>query len=295
LRILYIFIAMLMAVTVGQSVISMDNVGVFASQIAISPSIEWGIYCADSGLYVNGVDSGNTNTFAYWQEQIGKSMSVRPVYRDANEGDFNQAWKDACDAAIMAGQTPMVMWLLWNREDRTEDPEWTYDAILSGKQDTYLEAMARQIRYYNQPIKIRMMHELNTAQTITDTLNYPWAASLKDADGNIINSPDKSADVWRYIVQKFKDVGADKVQWVYSVLVWPSVDSVGNPWNPVSFKSIYPGDAWVDAVGFDYYSFDVTNPVMPLADKNFKAMYDEVKTVTAKRATLPSNQPGYLR
>jgi beta-mannanase len=178
------------------------------------------------------------------------------------------------------------MWLLWNREDRTEDPEWTYDAILSGKQDAYFERMAWQIRYYNQPIKIRMMHELNTAQRTSDAFNYPWAASLKDADGNVLNTPDKAIDVWRYIVRKFDDVGADKVEWVYSVLVWPEFDQAGNPWNPVSFKSIYPGDAWVDVVGFDYYSFDVSNPVMPLADKNFKAMYDEVRVVTTKPLSL---------
>lgn len=131
------------------------------------------------------------------------------------------------------GSIPMITWEPWltdfsdkelgQNKNKTENGE-SLIGILSGKYDFYIDKWAREAKAFQQPILLRFGHEMN------DPYRYPWGPHL--------NSPEDYINAWKYVVDRFKALGADNVLWV-----WSPHPAHGN------FQSYYPGDEYVDWVG----------------------------------------------
>ena len=108
--------------------------------------------------------------------------------------------------------------------------------ILEGKQDAAIRQMAEALGDYGKPTLLRPMWESNGTW-------YSWG-----------RSPDYVA-AWRYLHDRIAPT-APNVSWVYCPnAVWDTASKD-------ALVSMYPGDDYVDWVGFDSYNWG-TNPAKP--------------------------------
>ncbi len=103
-----------------------------------------------------------------------------------------------------------------------------YDAILNGGRDANLRALADWIKAKNLPVFLRIGYEFNSS----------WTGHPNNKVGYI--------NAYRYIASKLQQYGASKV-----AFVWQS-DGLGSE---AELTAYYPGDAYVDWVG--YTQFDL--------------------------------------
>jgi hypothetical protein len=129
------------------------------------------------------------------------------------------------------GSIPLITWEPWLTDFSMKDlPDQRVtgneglNTIASGRYDFYIDKWAKEAKAYKHPILLRFGHEMN------DPYRYPW--------GPHINTPEDYITAWRYVVDRFKALGAENVLWV-----WSPHPAHGN------FQSYYPGDEYVDWVG----------------------------------------------
>ena len=132
------------------------------------------------------------------------------------------------------GSFPVITWEPWlcdfdGREipglrDRDKRDKGGMKDIASGLYDVYITTWAREAAKINEPIFLRLGHEMN------DPYRYPWGPHNNPA-GDF-----KAA--WHHIYDLFKKEGAGKIIWV-----WSPHAAYGY------FDAFYPGDDYVDYVG----------------------------------------------
>lgn len=162
---------------------------------------------------------------------LGDSLNIVSLYQSWGPESIEQfpdrLLRDIADRGSMA----MITWepYVSGFPERPDAPELRHErrgmaAIASGKFDAYLEAYALKIRAYGHPVFIRFGHE-------ADNPAYPWSATGA-------NTPADYVAAWRQVVSKFAALGVNNVTWVWT------------PWDPLTFDAYYPGDQFVDWIGF---------------------------------------------
>jgi beta-mannanase len=111
-------------------------------------------------------------------------------------------------------------------------------SITNGSNDWFIRQFAIDVRNWGHRILINWGHEMNIPE-------YPWSTS--DTAGY--------RAAFRHIVNIFRDVGADNVEFVWS----PNYMSHQRP----DYNEYYPGDAYVDWVGVDGYNWGASDPRNP--------------------------------
>lgn len=159
------------------------------------------------------------------------------------------------------GIMPMVTWepSAVVPEQDVNQPAYSWSALASGDQDTYIRRWATAAAAYHYPVYVRLMHEM-------DGNWYPWGAGV---NGN--TNPADFVDAWRHIVSIFRSVGASNVLFVWC--------ADARAWTPAA-AALYPGDAYVDWVAIDGYN---ANPHawISLQDR-IAPSYDAITAMTQK-------------
>ena len=148
------------------------------------------------------------------------------------------------------------------------------DEILEGKHDVYLERYAAEASEFGEKVLMRFMHEFNGNW-------YVWGGNKNGGENG---GPQKVVAVWKYVVDKFREAGADNVKWLW-VPHGPSTDLSTEAWNKLA--NYWPGDDYVDWVGLDAYNFYPVDPwggERPYRDFDncFRAIYDSCVALTDK-------------
>jgi hypothetical protein len=179
----------------------------------------------------------------------------------------------ACREAYERGIIPHITWeLFWPSKNpnnaRPVDSSGyeAMDAIVAGKHDAYISDFALAVKAYQKPVLIRFMHEFNGNW-------YVWSGNK---NGGFKGGPEKVIAVWHYVVDQFKNLGADNAEWIWAPH-GPSIDRTTEAWNDV--KNYWPGTAYVDWIGLDGYNFYPKDPwgnKRPFRDFDncFRALYD---------------------
>lgn len=138
------------------------------------------------------------------------------------------------------GSLPVITWEPWlsafNENEFPGIPEpadrdlGSLAAIAEGTYDSYIEKWAQEVRNVGEPIFIRFGHEMN------DPYRYPWGPQNNKAT-DFVNA-------WIHVHDIFSKAGADNVLWI-----WSPHPSYGY------FEYLYPGDEYVDYVGFGLLNF----------------------------------------
>jgi len=186
---------------------------------AVKPSVALGVYLPEVGDHPDRVDA------------YGKLVDRDPVI----VSDYKQ-W----DSIPFE---PKELDAIWSRGGRADDRLGAIQLLgqavppardSARKFDRYIRESAAAAREWGRPILVRFAHEMNGDW-------YPWGRGVEG------NSSFRFRAVWRRIVRLFREQGADNVQWVWT----PNVNTGGE----LPFRDLYPGDRWVDWVGFDGFNW----------------------------------------
>ena len=149
-----------------------------------------------------------------------------------------------------------TMVLFWEASDYKRDPfnqpEYSIDAVLAGKLDTYFTNFAAGAKAYAGPVIIIPYSEMNGNW-------YPWGGTVGT------NSPEKLIAAYRYIRKFF--VGIPNVKFGFA----PNSNSVPNT-AANRMELYYPGDDVVDYVGVDGFNFGGT------VELSFNGVFGDVLT-----------------
>ena len=157
---------------------------------------------------------------------------------------FDGAWATSIQ---QRGSVPYITWEPWataSSVDRVDQPEYKLSTIINGQHDAYIRAYAQDIARFGHPVMLRFAHEMNGNW-------YPWSAVVNS------NSAQDYVLAWRHVHDLFEKVGARNVTWV-----WAPNEPYHDPTNPYSSSTdaLYPGDDYVDWVGFSGFNWGKTNP-----------------------------------
>ena len=182
-------------------------------------------------------------------------------------GDFDLA---GLEAVKRQGAIPMITWE--PGAGQPNDPAWTLkDAVLSGKNDAYIDAWARGMAAYGAPVILRFAHEMNAT-------SYPWGVGVNG------NTAADYVAAWRHVHGIFSRYSTSNVKWLWT----PNTmgDTHASVYEPL-YRSVFPGDDVVDLVGADVYN---TGPSLDWGAPRWRT-FSEVLSEPYKAITAISTRP----
>jgi hypothetical protein len=212
-----------------------------AALVGASLALSWGVQEAAAlarGVAVGVYPSGNGplyGDFAELKRYIDLAGDIRPriissfsPWRDS--GGYRYPTTANLQTTYNLYPSSVVMW--------TWEP-WgvTLAGINSGTHDAYIDAVARRIKAVGRRVLIRFAHEMN------GDWSWPWQ-----------NQPTNYRAAWRRVVGRFRRVGANNAEWVWSPMIM-------YPNGMRDFRPYYPGDAYVDWTALDGYNWGTVRDV----------------------------------
>jgi cellulose synthase (UDP-forming) len=144
------------------------------------------------------------------------------------------------EATYARGVPVMLTWEPWPLDGYS--PWVVLSDTANGKYDDVIRSAAETVAAIDQPILIRFAHEMDI------TGLYPWSGKFDD----------RYIAAYQHVVDIFREEGATNVLWVWS------------PGGTLDAGRYYPGDAYVDYVGYT---------VLQYTDWELDAGYDEPRPV----------------
>jgi hypothetical protein len=171
-----------------------------------------------------------TGTLAGFETELGRKVAI-----NHNFVGWTDDFPSMLAGLASGGRIPLITWEAW--ENSVGAP---LTDIISGTYDSMIQSRAQASKSFGQKFFLRWGHEMNGNW-------YPWDGSHNGAD-SAANATYISA--YRHVHDLFVAAGATNVLWIFC----PNVDSVPNEsWN--QWANYYPGDAYVDWMGFDGYNW----------------------------------------
>ncbi|MGH2938052.1 MAG: glycoside hydrolase family 26 protein [Solirubrobacterales bacterium] len=190
-----------------------------AGAAAPRASAALGVYLPEVGAHPDRIDA--------FGKLVGRDPVIVSDYKQWDSIPFEPA---ELGAIWSRGAVPMITWEPFSYQGRS----FPLREIQRGKFDDYIRESARAAREWGHPILVRFAHEMNGNW-------YPWGRGVEG------NNSYRFRAVWRRVVRLFREQGATNVQWVWT----PNVNTGGE----FPFRDLYPGDRWVDWVGFDGFNW----------------------------------------
>jgi mannan endo-1,4-beta-mannosidase len=171
------------------------------------------------------------------------------------------------DALAAKGIRLSITWEPWDVDvDDPEQPAYSLTSIIEGRHDAYIDMYARSIADHGHPVTIRLMHEMNGNW-------YPWSTGVNgNREGEFVRA-------WQHVHDRFTALGVTGVQWLWAPnAVYPGAQPLA---------PLYPGDAYVDAVGVSNYNWgddrhDGSDTVWTSFGGLFDASFAELRAITQR-------------
>ncbi|HEY4625292.1 MAG TPA: glycosyl hydrolase [Blastococcus sp.] len=170
------------------------------------------------------------------------------------------------DSLAARGARLSITWEPWDPDgSHTRQPRYSLASIIAGKHDPYIDLFASSIGRLQGPVTIRLMHEMNGNW-------YPWAARLNG------NRPGEFVRAWQHVHDRFAALGVTNVVWMWAPnAIYPGA---------APLAPLYPGDAYVDAVGVSNYNWgDFRRQGVTTQWATFGELFDE--SISELRALSP--------
>jgi len=196
-----------------------------------------------------GRDVSIVQTFISWQYDGQPGLSEFPASR--------------AKAIAATGASLEVTWVPSNPARGINDPAFSLASIARGDHDAYITRFAKAVKKYGQPVRIRFGHEMNGS----------WTPYSELRSGN---SAGQFAAAWRHVHDVVEGAGATNTTWVWS----PNILHPGG----TDLAGLYPGDAYVDEVGIDGYSYPKASCLSP--SRLFDPTLTAVRAITSKPVRL---------
>lgn len=183
---------------------------------------------------------------------IGKPMSgtsPQLSWAIGNNADGSPAYQrlytPRLDADRTRGRVSFLTWISFNLGHPEQNTLFNNESILAGKHDAYITQFAHDAAAYGHRFVVRFDPEMNGW----------WEGPFSEYDAN--NNPSGGntdgsfARMWRYVVGKVRPI-APNILWYWCAN--PLSNSPNNPTYTGKLAHFYPGDDWVDFVGYDVYN-----------------------------------------
>jgi hypothetical protein len=159
--------------------------------------------------------------------------------------------KNEIHCICSVGSTPLIR--LMPRSNNKQlgngrDPVFSLDKIIDGKFDKELREWARDAKEDNIPLLLDFAPEMTGFWFQWNGKHYGAGTLDGYGDPTYPDGPEIYRDAYRHVVDIFRDENVTHVTWIFhpDIQRWPDVD-----WN--SAKYYYPGDDYVDWIGFSIY------------------------------------------
>jgi len=180
--------------------------------------------------------------------------------------------REEVEAVLRAGHIPSIRMLPYDRCISLDFEEYRLQTFLNGVHDEALRAWAREAKTIPSPLLVTFGVEVNGAW-------FPWnarhngdLARKKYGDPNLYDGHERFRDVYRRIINIFREEGVRNVTWFYHVnCIWPSEER-----DPISsVDGYYPGDDYIDWIAISCYgSQDARNPFWWDMSYTFDRVYE---------------------
>lgn len=214
-----------------------------------------------SGAWVAGGFSGSPNPQQTFDNLIAPS-TIKVVQNFTLWGGNIPPDNNFYSMARGIKATPLQTWEPWNGV--SADPSFTLSTLVTGTWDAYITGFAQSLAAYKYPIILRLAHEMN------QTYNA-WSTGPGNPNGN---TPAQYVTFWQYVWTKFQAAGVTNVLWMWC----PNIFSTGGS----TYSSNYPGDSYVDFVGFDAYNNGTAISFWGEAFDIYSQSYDLLRSLTTK-------------
>jgi hypothetical protein len=189
------------------------------------------------------------------ESAIGYKISVVMGYigwsYPASESYASEFPTAQLEALSNDGYLPEITWEPMDGSKGVTQPHYSLASIIDGAHDSYIRSWAEAAKAYGKPLLIRFAHEMNGSW-------YPWSEQVNG------NSPGEYVEAWQHVHNMFAEDGVANVKWVWS----PNVVGSGTSGASSDLAELYPGNAYVDYVGIDGYSYP--NDGCPTASELFR-------------------------
>lgn len=211
------------------------------------------------GLFEENLPTNNTRLTSI-ETELGKKPGLCLLFMSSK----NSIPVTGCNNLVSKGITPII----------TLEPALTYTSIINGDHDAYWRTIAGQLKQINGTVFLRYAHEMNGDW-------YTWDGSHNGANATA------SANyilAWRHVYDNInKEQGVTNVLWNWCVNggSWPK-----QSWN--EHMAYYPGDAYVDWIGFDSYDkpYNYTPTRYQTVEQTFREAYDAITATTKDKPVL---------
>jgi hypothetical protein len=209
----------------GISLRKRSRVCVLNSNLVPSCGVLWG------GYVKPGAVAGTTDwktSYTGMESKVGRKFDIVKRYHDFSNAGNSGAFPDAAERSLAAGgRIPHFAWVSKNYSTGAV-AKWA--DIAAGKYDaTVVNPVATRLKNYGGKVFLDFDHEMDG---VTRTAN---------------GTPAQYVAAYRHLHNRFAAIGATNVVWV-----WVPTGYLGNV---SKIAASYPGDAYVDWIGYDPYNF----------------------------------------
>lgn len=220
------------------------NIFCQSKEVKVLPP-ETGIYHTAFSQIQSTQGNISANEVAYFENLAGRKI----VWLNFQNDWFNgiKFPTESVKNIWNAGAIPSIRMLPWSTYDKY-DMTYSLRKIVEGKFDKELRQWAKDLKKTEIPVLIGFAGEPNGDW-------FPWSGAMNGGgtttgygDKSLADGPELYRDAYRYIIDLFRDEGANKVTWIFHV---NSVGAPNEPWNDI--KNYYPGDDYIDWIGISAY------------------------------------------
>jgi Glycosyl hydrolase family 26/Carbohydrate binding domain len=181
----------------------------------------WGAY-----THRNGSEDWQT-AFTDLEAQSGTKLDMVYRYHDFSGTGTNGAFPDAYEQKLAASGHMLMD--NWQSDVFATHQTYSWASVAAGTYDaSVIDPEAARIKAFGKPIFIGFDHEMDGAVG-TDGTTADFVAA------------------YRHVHDRFAALGVTNVIWVWTIEGQSGHNSV--------YKALYPGDAYVDWIGYDPYNF----------------------------------------
>ncbi|MFY1701577.1 glycoside hydrolase [Micromonospora sp. WMMA1923] len=199
--------------------------GTVSAKLVPSCGAWWGMYSPASAG--NGWDHGQA--VADVEAQVGRKFDVVHRYHDFSNAGSNGAFPDPYEQQQL--REGRLLFFAWESRNFSTGTTFTWADVYSGRHDETIDAVAGRIKAVGAPVFMGFDHE-------------PEDEPAKGSDADFVRA-------WRYVHDRFARAGASNAVWVWVMMGWSGYHD--------RYVGLYPGDRYVDWVGYDPYNFQVCN------------------------------------
>jgi mannan endo-1,4-beta-mannosidase len=157
----------------------------------------------------------------------------------------------AFDRIRAKGAIPFLSWSSQPSQSSPTQPDFQLSDLIAGAYDEYIRSFATEVEAWGHPFFLRFNWEMN--------LNWiPWGEGVNG------NQPGEFVMAWRRVHDIFTSVGATNATWVWC--------PYANRTSTSTFRSLYPGDGYVDWTCLDGYNWG-PHAAPPRSWKSFNSQF----------------------